>query len=202
MPRKKTVSDADVLKSAREVFIEKGFAGSTREIARRAGVSEGVLFQRYPTKAELFFAAMVPPPVDFAPFRALLESGDAAGGAGKPQNLRVALERLGLTLLDYFRDALPVLLPLMTHPEFRFEEFAARHPDSSLATLRNEIMQFFIERKIADPSGASLALISSTLGVAMIEKLGAHGGALPDWFVSKMLLTMIDGIVPQSASNS
>lgn len=31
-------------------------------LARRAGVAEGVLFQRFPTKAELFFSAIISPP--------------------------------------------------------------------------------------------------------------------------------------------
>ncbi|HEY3835379.1 MAG TPA: helix-turn-helix domain-containing protein, partial [Bryobacteraceae bacterium] len=64
MGRNKTVSDEDLLGIARETFVEKGFAASTREIARRAGVSEGVLFQRFATKEDLFFAAMIPPAAD------------------------------------------------------------------------------------------------------------------------------------------
>ena len=56
--------DADRLDAAREVFVEKGPGASTREVARRAGVSEGVLFQRYGTKRDLFFAAMMIPADD------------------------------------------------------------------------------------------------------------------------------------------
>ena len=64
MGRRKTVSDADLLAAARGEFVKLGSAASTRDIARRAGVSESVLFQRFTSKAELFFAAMVPPAVD------------------------------------------------------------------------------------------------------------------------------------------
>jgi AcrR family transcriptional regulator len=52
--RKKSIPDKDILTAAREVFVVQGFAASTRAIAKHAGVSEGLLFQRYPTKAELF----------------------------------------------------------------------------------------------------------------------------------------------------
>ena len=61
MERRKLVEDDEFLAVAREVFVEKGIAASTREIAHRAGISEAVIYQRHPTKAHLFFAAMVPP---------------------------------------------------------------------------------------------------------------------------------------------
>ena len=64
LPRPRHIDDATLLAAAREVFVEKGAAATTREVARRAGVSEGVLFQRYRTKADLFFAALEPPEAD------------------------------------------------------------------------------------------------------------------------------------------
>ena len=51
MPRPRRIDDATLLAAAREVFVAKGAAATTREVARRAGVSEGVIFQRYKTKA-------------------------------------------------------------------------------------------------------------------------------------------------------
>ena len=56
MPRPRLIDDATLLAAAREVFVEKGVGATTREVARYAGVSEGVIFQRYATKADLFFA--------------------------------------------------------------------------------------------------------------------------------------------------
>ena len=61
MGRRKRIEDEELLAVARGVFVKQGFAASTREIARRAGISESVIYQRHPTKAHLFFAAMVPP---------------------------------------------------------------------------------------------------------------------------------------------
>ena len=66
MGRKKTITDAELLEVARTVFVEEGFGASTKEIARRAGVSEGVIYQRFATKDELFFAAMIPPAADLS----------------------------------------------------------------------------------------------------------------------------------------
>lgn len=182
MARKRTIRDEDLLTAARSLFIERGFAAPTKEIARRAGVSEGLLFQRYGSKAELFFAAMVPPPGS-----ALREQ--LAGTAPGEDDL----VRLGLSMLDYFRATADVLLPLLSHPEFAFEEFAQRHPDSALAAMRREAMAYFSQARASDPPASALLLMSSLFGVVMFEKLGAHGGVLPADMVRRMLLRIRQG---------
>src|SRR5690348_9710630 len=105
MGRKKAVSDEDLLAAARAVFVAEGFGASTKEIARRAGVSEGVLYQRFRTKDELFFAAMIPPPADVTRIFA----------QGGPKG-RQLVEELAQSMLEFSRHALPVMLPLMMHP--------------------------------------------------------------------------------------
>ena len=64
MGRPKIIDDDALLAHARVVFLERGAYGSTKDIAKRAGISESAIFQRFPTKAELFLAAMLPPQVD------------------------------------------------------------------------------------------------------------------------------------------
>jgi AcrR family transcriptional regulator len=57
-----------VLRAARSLFQEKGFAAtSTRDIAREANVAESVVFRHFRTKSELFDETMI------APFTALME---------------------------------------------------------------------------------------------------------------------------------
>ena len=53
MGRTKVVSDEAVLRAARDVFVEQGFGASTREGARRAGISEAVLYQRHRTNPQI-----------------------------------------------------------------------------------------------------------------------------------------------------
>ncbi len=138
MARTKTISDAELLEVARGVFVEAGFGASSKEIARRAGVSEGVLFQRFLTKEELFFAAMTPPVADVS--RML----NHPGTTGQP-----LLEKITFAMLEYFRLLMPVLIPVMSHPSFVFEEFARRQPDSPLAVLRRQLTEFMIREKRA-----------------------------------------------------
>ncbi len=57
MPRV-AVPDDLLLAAARAVFLEAGAGATTAAIARRAGVSEALVFKRFHTKAELFERAM------------------------------------------------------------------------------------------------------------------------------------------------
>jgi len=192
MARKRTIPDDSLLSAARACFIERGFAASTKEIARRAGVSEGLLFQRYGNKAELFLSAMAPPGGE--------QVSEALGLApgSEPTSLRV----LGQALLDYFRGLAEVLLPLLSYPEFRFEDFARRHPDSVLAALRRQAMAYFQATGASDPAASALLLISSLFGVVMFEKLGAHGGVMPDDLVQRMLERIGQSHAPRAATVS
>ena len=50
---------SQILAAALEVFAEQGFHGTpTRELARRAGVSEALVFQHFPTKEDLIRAIL------------------------------------------------------------------------------------------------------------------------------------------------
>ena len=58
MPRPRQITDEQLVAAAHEVFLEQGFSATTAAIARRAGVSEGTLFNRFGSKEELFTAAI------------------------------------------------------------------------------------------------------------------------------------------------
>lgn len=177
MGRRKTVQDIELLSAARGEFIEHGAAASTRAIARRAGISEAVIYQRYATKHELFFAAMIPPPAPDL----LAMLARPGGPAGEMEQL----QEIASFTLAYFRQLLPVLLPVLAQSEFSFEEFALRHPTSPLQQLRTQMRAFFepVQASLApgqppDPrtAASAMAFIATLQGLAMFERLGAHGG--------------------------
>jgi AcrR family transcriptional regulator len=191
MGRPKTISNEDLLARAREVFVERGLAGTTKEIARRCGVSEAVLFQRYSTKADLFFAAMSLPAVD------LHTLFDASG-----RDTREQLASIAAALVDYFRDSMPVLLPLLSHPGFAFEAFDRSHPDSPLSGLRRGLVEFFARERQAgrigpvDPGAAALLVFALAQSVAFFERMGAHDGRMPDAVLERTIEAMWRGIAP------
>jgi AcrR family transcriptional regulator len=102
MARPTTIRDEDILAAAREVFLEKGISATTAEVAERAGVSEGTLFNRFKTKYDLFKAAMVE---DGEPawIRKLAES------VGK-RDVQEALAESALAAIGFFRERLPLMM--------------------------------------------------------------------------------------------
>lgn len=197
MGRTKTISDTELLDAARRVFVEEGFAASTKAIARSAGVSEGVIFQRFTTKEDLFFAAMIPPPVDL---NRLLHHPRSKG--------RSLVEKVTLSLIQYFRATFPVFIPLMSHPSFRFEEFARRHPDSPMVTLRRHLVEFVVQQQRAgrigavDPGAAALLMWSTAHSIAFFEHLGAHGGQFDPRIIRATVQSLWKGLAPPVPSRS
>jgi AcrR family transcriptional regulator len=109
MGRPKTISDDDVLRVARDLFRERGHTATTREIAQAAGISEAVLYQRFGSKDDLFFAAMHPtgPDVD-----------QLLGPDDPPDDARAYLRAVVVRVGQYLAGVIPVALHVMTHPSF------------------------------------------------------------------------------------
>lgn len=102
MARPVSISDEQILDAARAVFTEKGPRATTAEIAERAGVSEGILFKRFGSKAGLHKVAM---------------SSDIAGGwirremrAQAPLRTRKDFERFIRWQAEVLRNVTPVVI--------------------------------------------------------------------------------------------
>lgn len=191
--RKKSISDQQLLDVARDVFVEKGIAASTREIARRANISEAVIYQRHTTKANLFFAAMAPP----APGMAEIFKPDA-----DDEEVQHRLEEIACGMLAYFRELMPILLPLVTHPSFDYEDFVKRHPESPLTLVREGLMEYLTRQAQAgkvrpeDIGPSGLTLVATLHSLALFEKLGVHGGHFDDEMVRGIVRSIWHGLKP------
>jgi len=192
MGRRKRIEDDELLAIARDVFVADGFGASTREIARRAEVSEAILFQRFRTKPELFFAAMVPPAPDI---EAILAAPQAEIGPS------VQLEEIAVRMLEYFREMTPVLLPLIAHPGFDYEEFTRRNPEAPLNRLVEALLRWLGEREGAGASEkrsadiAAMTLVTSLMSLAMLERMGVHGGETDEATVRDVARLVWRGLV-------
>ena len=58
MARTRSIQDADIMKAARSLLLERGIGVTTAEVALRAGISEGSIFNRWHSKQDLFRAAL------------------------------------------------------------------------------------------------------------------------------------------------
>lgn len=101
MARTAEIRDEDILEAARAVFLEKGVEATTAEVARRAGISEGSIFNRFKTKDELFRAAMSTK-LDASPWMLELERRVGKG------DVRDQLVEIGMQAIDFFRVVLPL----------------------------------------------------------------------------------------------
>jgi AcrR family transcriptional regulator len=110
MARHPVISDEQLLDTARQLFLEKGIRASTVEVARRAGVSEGSIFRRFPTKALLFRKAMEPV-LEEPQFLRSLEACVCEG------DLQQNLVDVGLEIVEFFRVILPLMMMAWSNPD-------------------------------------------------------------------------------------
>lgn len=192
MPRPKTVSDEHVLAAARRLFLQDGAAASTREIAKAAGISEAVIFQRFGTKDDLFFAAMTPPAPDLdAVF-------DVRPGRGR---VRANLERITLRILGHFRQAIPVVLPLITHPAFDAKRFLKGHGLPAIQ-IRERLAAYLSQEAEAGrvakgrTSAAADLLISHLHNHALMETVGGTADGSSDRVVAEAVAVLWEGLAP------
>lgn len=89
--RPQTIPDEVLLDAARDVFREEGHAATTAKIAKRAGVSEGILFYRYKSK-EALLAAVIDRETE--PPEALRDAAALAGEGTVRENLERTVEAL------------------------------------------------------------------------------------------------------------
>jgi AcrR family transcriptional regulator len=98
-----TLTDDELLDAARAVFLARGLDATTTEIAKRARISESVIFHRYKTKEALFSAVfdrqiVMPPAIARLP--SLVGQGEIA------DNLFDA----GLGLVEMMEQVLPFMM--------------------------------------------------------------------------------------------
>jgi AcrR family transcriptional regulator len=100
--RPPSIREETIIEAARAVFLARGFQATTAEVAERAGVSEGSIFNRFKSKEELFEAAMsdVGEPE-------WLKGLDARVGRGE---LREQLYEIGIEVIAFFRKIMPLSL--------------------------------------------------------------------------------------------
>lgn len=191
MGRRKIIEDDELLAKARDVFVKEGISVGSRKIAQEIGVSSSVLFQRFGSMEELFFAAMSPPAPDLP---ALLRDPGQQGS--------LYLEQIALGLLAYYRQLVPILSPVAMHPSFSYPAFTKRHPDYPLEKLVAGLMAALEDKRkrgeigCADVGPAVLNLVAVAYGLAMLERIGVHGGAFSDALVRDLARVLWSGIAP------
>jgi len=193
MGRHKIIEDDELLARAREIFTREGDTVSTRELARQLGVSSAVLFQRFGSKEELFFAAMTPPMPDMEGLLGIERHDD---------DECAKLERVAIGLVEYAREFVPMLLALGAHPSFSYEAFKQRYPDAPMERVIGRLMSVFEGKrqdgKISCPNVGPvvLNLVAIASSLAMYERFGVHDGRFSDNEIRELARVLWHGIDP------
>jgi AcrR family transcriptional regulator len=191
MPRNKTITDDEILAAARSLFLKEGAKASTRTLAKMVGISEAVIFQRFGTKEDLFFAAMVPPEAQLEAIFSI-----QPGEKHVTENLKSA----SLQIVAYFREVMPVFLSLISHPSFDLQSFLKRHamPGAQLVNKLTEYLNLEAElgqiRK--DNVAVAAVLISHLHNLALSETIGSHQPMDTERAISDTIDALWKGLAP------
>lgn len=199
MARPRVIENQALLDAARAVFIDRGPAATTAEIADAAGISEATLFRRFATKEELFLAAMALPPEP--PWAALARSL-----AHDPRPLRERLEILAHALLDFFRELLPHVMVLRASGVDLTAHMATLAEPPPVAGLK-AVAHFFHQEqragrvRVTDPEFPARTLIGAMHHHAFFECCGldAHAPLAPTAYVRGCVDLLLQGIEVETA---
>lgn len=170
MARPKTIDNETIIEAARKLFLEKGFRVSTAEIAKAAGISEGSVFNRFPTKEALFHAAMGIPQLNFD----MLFKERIGKGEVKEQ-----LSEIMLDLIAFFRELMPRMMMHFAHPGMNPIELHQK-PDTPPLLLLRAFTHYFDEEmragriRPADPEVTARMCLGSVYNFVFFELTGIH----------------------------
>jgi AcrR family transcriptional regulator len=166
MARIPKITNQRILEAAREVFLEKGFAGSTLEIAARCGISEASIFKRFSTKEELFFTAMGIPETPV-----WVQNLETLAGVG---NLKENLIQICFQILEFHREMMPRLMMLQSRgkipkPESLPEPKLIRDVKALATFLEREMNQGRL--RPSNPKASAHLLLGSVMNYVFLEHM-------------------------------
>ena len=165
MARTPTITRLQILEAACAVFLEQGFSATTADVASRAGISSASIFKHFPTKEDLFFAAMagtVREHIWTAELEAEIGQGDT----------RADLLKIALRIAAYCKALLPQMMLAWSvrQPGERVKP-PGIEPDFAALTayLGREMALGRIVR--GDPTIPALTLLHTVVGFTMSQTL-------------------------------
>lgn len=205
MARPTVIRDEQILDAARIVFLERGVLATTAEVAQRAKVSEGSLFKRFKTKAELFQVAMGFDLEDVPRTMAELES--RAGHDSVEENLVAA----GMSLLQFFDRVLPLMMMNFSNPKMASGCHIPGYEGQVPPPLRAQAhLAAYLEAERAigrvgelDAQVVARAFLGAMSTYVFYEKLakGAEGSLLdPERYARGYVRTLAGGLLPRPAA--
>lgn len=201
MPRPISIKDQTIIDAARAVFLERGFGATTAEVAERAGVSEGTLFNRFHSKTGLFHAAMAPTfeTLDF------LDGLESRVGKG---DLREHLTQIAEAGVNFFRQVMPLMMMSWSNPgPTGLPEVLTQPNPPPLRALRKLASYFEAEIQLGrlrpfDPEILARIFLGGVQQYVFFELVTKAQHAMPlplSTFLRGLVAVLWDGASPQPA---
>ncbi len=165
MGRPKTIEDDELLDVARRVFRQHGHTATTQHVAKAAGISEAILYKRFKTKDELFYAALNRPSPDLSAITNIDPTLDP----------RAYLGIFSARTKDHFRQAVPSIISVAAHPRYGKELMGQVHRHNRAgeiaAVLRLRLESWHRAGKIRTTNIVSFsnAFLHALHSMAMVE---------------------------------
>ena len=195
MARPQTISDEQILETARGCFLERGPLVSTEVIAGELGVSPQALYKRFHSKQQLMLAALRPEHP--APWISLVERGPDNGPLD--EQLRQILEEIAGFFFEMSR-RFSVLRWSGISPQDIFREFEEPPPLLDIRVLSNWFERAQMRGMIRDVDNRATAMLvlTSLHGPAMLtDMLGKHPtGHTQAEYVDILVNLLIEGLRP------
>lgn len=201
MARPVTIRDEDLLHAARAVFLSRGIQATTAEVAERAGVSEGTLFNRFKSKTELFQAAMSAEHLGPPWHEGLLHGPQS-------EDVAATLEQLSLQTVEFFRRLMPLMAMAWSNPGpdgLLPAALSSPNPPPLRATRQLsgylEVQMRAGRLRRHDPEVVARTLLGSLVHLPMFELFVRASDELPmpaETFVRSLLRLLFVGLAPEA----
>jgi len=162
-----------VLEAARDLFASKGYGASTREIAKRAGVSESLIFRHFGTKAELFNKAVMEPFDQFITEFVDLWESQVGSPLTNEDITRAYLTKMYSILVTHRKSVMALLAASAFEDDFNGNSRADSHLSQQLDKLQAIVEK---EREARGLSGVN-AMVFTRISFGTVAALAVMG----DW---------------------
>jgi AcrR family transcriptional regulator len=189
MARTATITEAQILKAAREVFFEQGINATTVDVANRAGISSASIFKRYATKEALLIAAMEEMPFEKVWTAELQE----AVGHGDP---RADLLLIAKRIATYTQSLMPRMMLLRAAGTFPLPPRIDKDFASLKAYIANEMSLGRIAQ--GDPSIPVRILMHTATGFVVGQSFASsfQGHTNADTSLEEFVAILWNGLQP------
>lgn len=201
MARPRSIDDAVILDAAREVFLERGFSATTAEVAARAGISEGSIFNRFGSKRRLFQQAMAIQ-VEQEPWLRDLPSRVGVG------DMRQQLVAVAADGIRFFQKMIPMMMMKWSNAHAKGTD-PMGPGDAPLRAIRmlNEYFQAEIASgrlRQVEPEVLARTFLAGLSNYAFIEAILKRQGQTPlvsaDAYVESFIDVLWNGAAPKETA--